>query len=140
MEFKREDDDVAALMLTDEMCRTLSTRPIGGGFRSPWWNAKTVSPRGRSCLGERKCRSPRRLTESIGLIFLDAVGIRRPWSHFAESYAERKKASSPNFETIAENLEKEIAALKRLGRMEEAALAEDRLALARAAMKEISQP
>lgn len=75
-----------------------------------------------------------------GLIFLDSGNDTEAVEWLQESYAERKKASSPNFETIAENLEKEIAALKRLGRMEEAALAEDRLALARAAMNEIPQP
>jgi tetratricopeptide (TPR) repeat protein len=75
-----------------------------------------------------------------GLIYLDSGQDAEAVEWLQESYAERKKASSPNFETIAENLEKEIAALKRLGRMEEAALAEDRLALARAAMNEIPQP
>ena len=75
-----------------------------------------------------------------GLIYLDSGDDAEAVEWLQESYAERKKSSSPNFETIAENLEKEIAALKRLGRMEEAALAEDRLALARAAMNEIPQP
>jgi tetratricopeptide (TPR) repeat protein len=75
-----------------------------------------------------------------GLIYLDSGNDEEAVEWLQESYAERKKASSPNFETIVENLEKEIAALKRLGRMEEAALAEDRLALARAAMNEIPQP
>jgi tetratricopeptide (TPR) repeat protein len=75
-----------------------------------------------------------------GLIYLDSGKDAEAVEWLQESYAERKKASSPNFETIVENLEKEIAALKRLGRMQEAALAEDRLALARAAMKEIPQP
>ena len=75
-----------------------------------------------------------------GLIYLDSGNDAEAVEWLQESYAERKKSSSPNFETIAENLEKEIAALKRLGRMEEVALAEDRLALARAAMNEIPQP
>lgn len=75
-----------------------------------------------------------------GLIYLDSGKDEEAVEWLQESYAERKKSSSPNFETIAENLEKEIAALKRLGRVQEAALAEDRLALARAAMKEIPQP
>jgi hypothetical protein len=47
---------------------------------------------------------------------------------------------SPDFEAIAENLEKEIAALKRLGRAEEAKLAVERLTMAQAAMKEIPDP
>jgi len=75
-----------------------------------------------------------------GLIFLDSGNDAEAVEWLQESYAERKKASSPNFETIVENLEKEIAALKRLGRMEGAALAEDRLTLARAAMNEFPQP
>ncbi len=75
-----------------------------------------------------------------GLIYLDSGNDAEGVAWLQESYAERKKASSPNFETIVENLEQEIAALKRLGRMEEAALAEDRLALARAALNEFPQP
>jgi eukaryotic-like serine/threonine-protein kinase len=75
-----------------------------------------------------------------GLIYLDSGNDAEAVAWLQESYAERKKSSSPNFETIAENLEKEIAALKRLGRLQEAALAEDRLALARASMNEIPQP
>jgi tetratricopeptide (TPR) repeat protein len=75
-----------------------------------------------------------------GLIYLDAGSDAEAVQWLQESYAERKKLPSPDFEAIAENLEKEIAALRRLGKLEEAILAEDRLALARAAMKEIPQP
>jgi len=75
-----------------------------------------------------------------GLIYLDSGNDAEAVEWLQESYAERKKSSSPNFETIAENLEKEIAALNRLGRTEEATLAEDRLRLARASMNEIPQP
>lgn len=75
-----------------------------------------------------------------GLIFLDAGQDAEAVVWLQESYAERKKASSPDFEAIAENLEKEIAALRRLGKLEEAKLAEERLALARASMKEVPKP
>jgi tetratricopeptide (TPR) repeat protein len=75
-----------------------------------------------------------------GLIYLDAGCDAAAVQWLQESYAERKKMPSPDFEAIAENLEKEIAALKRLGRVEEAKLAEERLAMARAAMKEIPDP
>jgi tetratricopeptide (TPR) repeat protein len=75
-----------------------------------------------------------------GLIFLDAGNDAEAVQWLQESYAERKKMPSPDYEAIADNLEKEIAALKRLGKFEEAKLAEERLALARAAMKEVPQP
>jgi tetratricopeptide (TPR) repeat protein len=75
-----------------------------------------------------------------GLIFLDAGNDADAVEWLQESYAERKKMPSPDFEAIAENLEKEIAALNRLGRLEEVTLAEERLALAHTAMKEIPKP
>jgi Tfp pilus assembly protein PilF len=75
-----------------------------------------------------------------GLIYLDAGNDAEAVQWLQESYAERKKMPSPDFEAIAENLEKEIAALKRMHKWQEAKLAEERLALARAAMKEIPQP
>jgi hypothetical protein len=55
------------------------------------------------------------------------------------SYAERRKAPSPDFESLVEILNDEIAALKRLGRLEEAAAAEDRLASAHVEMSQVSQ-
>jgi tetratricopeptide (TPR) repeat protein len=75
-----------------------------------------------------------------GLIYLDAGRDAEAVQWLQESYAERKKMPSPDFDAIADNLGKEIAALRRLGRSEEAKLAEERLAMARAAMKEIPQP
>lgn len=75
-----------------------------------------------------------------GLIYLDSGCDAEAVEWLQESYAENKKMPSPDFEAIAENLEKEIAALKRLGRLPEAALAEERLALARGALKDIPQP
>lgn len=75
-----------------------------------------------------------------GLIYLDEGRDAEAIEWLQESYAERKKMPSPDFEAIAENLEKEIAALKRRHKWQEAKLAEERLALARAAMKEIPKP
>jgi tetratricopeptide (TPR) repeat protein len=75
-----------------------------------------------------------------GLIYLDAGRDAEAVEWLQESYAERKKMSSPDFEAIADNLEKEIAALKRLDRTEEAALAKERLLMARASMKDIPRP
>jgi tetratricopeptide (TPR) repeat protein len=56
---------------------------------------------------------------------------------FQKSYAERKNTPSPNLESMKENLEEEIAALKRLGRREDAVLAEGRLAQVSAMKSEI---
>jgi len=47
---------------------------------------------------------------------------------FEQAYAERKNTPSPNLESMKENLEEEIAALRRLGRQEDAQAAEARLA------------
>jgi len=51
------------------------------------------------------------------------------------SYAERQKQPSPDYESMIENLRYEIASLKRLERIEDAAEAEARMAAAREAMK-----
>ncbi len=56
---------------------------------------------------------------------------------FERSYAERKSTPSPNLEAIKENLEDEIAVLKRLGRRAETIVAEGRLAEVMAAKREI---
>lgn len=72
-----------------------------------------------------------------GLILKDELRDAEAVELFQRSYAERKNTPSPNLESIVENLEEEIAALKRLNRLEEAILAEDRMTLVRAAMNEI---
>jgi tetratricopeptide (TPR) repeat protein len=54
-------------------------------------------------------------------------------------YEEHRKAPSPNLKSIADNLEDQIAALKRLGRLEEVATAEEKLGALRAAMKAVPQ-
>jgi len=56
---------------------------------------------------------------------------------FELSYAERKKSPSPNFESMKEILEEEIAVLKQLGDQEQIAVAESRLAETVAAMNEV---
>jgi tetratricopeptide (TPR) repeat protein len=72
-----------------------------------------------------------------GLIFRDAGNDAEAVEWLQRSYAERKNTPSPNFEPMVEDLEAEIAALKRLGRTEEAVLAEERLASVSAAIHEI---
>jgi tetratricopeptide (TPR) repeat protein len=57
---------------------------------------------------------------------------------FQTSYAMRKSFPSPNLESIANDLAEEIAALKRLGRTEQALLAEGRLASVNAQRNEVS--
>lgn len=57
---------------------------------------------------------------------------------FQNAYALRKSAPSPNLESIANDLAEEIAALKRLGRADEAALAEERLTAANVKKEEVS--
>jgi tetratricopeptide (TPR) repeat protein len=59
---------------------------------------------------------------------------------FQRAYAERKNTPSPNIESLANDLKGEIAALKRLGRVEEAVLAEDRLASVNVERNEIPHP
>jgi len=56
---------------------------------------------------------------------------------FELAYAERKNAPSPNLESMKENLEEQIAALRRLGRIEDAVVAEGRLAQVDAQRKAI---
>jgi tetratricopeptide (TPR) repeat protein len=74
-----------------------------------------------------------------GLIFKDEGRDAEAVEMFQRSYAERKNTPSPSFESIVENLEEEIAALKRLGRVEEVILAGDRLASVNAARNEVAQ-
>lgn len=82
-----------------------------------------------------------------GSIIASAYGTRGQILHDAgrdaeavdwlqKSYAERQRASSPDLEAIAENLEREIGSLRRLGRLQDALVAEDRLASTKAALKE----
>ncbi len=72
-----------------------------------------------------------------GLVLRDEGRDEEAVEFFERSYAERKNAPSPNLEAIKENLEDEIAVLKRLGRREETIVAEGRLAEAIAAKREI---
>jgi len=58
---------------------------------------------------------------------------------FQASYVLRKNTPSPNLESMVNDLAEEIAALKRLGRTEEAVLAEERLAAANGQRDEVAQ-
>lgn len=74
-----------------------------------------------------------------GLIFRDNECDIEAVEWLRNAYAEHQKLPSPNLESVAEDLENEIAALKRLGRPEEAALAGERLQSIRAAVNIVPQ-
>jgi tetratricopeptide (TPR) repeat protein len=63
-----------------------------------------------------------------GLILKDEGRDAEAVEMFQLSYAESKSMPSPDFGTIVEHLEGEIAVLKRMGKLEEEVLAEGRLA------------
>jgi tetratricopeptide (TPR) repeat protein len=75
---------------------------------------------------------------SRGLVLKDEGRDAEAVEMFQISYAERKKIANPDLESMANNLAEEIAALKRLGRLEEAVLADERLALVNAERNEVS--
>ncbi|MFZ1940188.1 MAG: tetratricopeptide repeat protein [Terracidiphilus sp.] len=72
-----------------------------------------------------------------GLVLRDEGRDAEAVEFFERSYTERKSTPSPNFELMKENLEDEIAALKRLGRATDAVVAEGRLAQVDAQRKAI---
>jgi tetratricopeptide (TPR) repeat protein len=69
-----------------------------------------------------------------GLILRDEGRDAEAVEWFRRACAEHEKQPSPNLETVAEELEYEVDALKRLGRTEEARVPQERLATVRAAM------
>jgi Tfp pilus assembly protein PilF len=70
-----------------------------------------------------------------GQIFQDAGEDEKAVEWLRMSYAEHQNQPSPDYESIIENLEHEIASLKRLGRVEDANEAESRLVAAKQSMK-----
>lgn len=72
---------------------------------------------------------------SKGQILHDAGNDAEAVDWLRKSYAERQKQPSQNFEFVIENLGYEIASLKRLGKTEDVAEAEIRMAKARGAVK-----
>ena len=70
-----------------------------------------------------------------GLIFRDAKSDEEAVRWLRRACAEHQKLPSPNQETLAEDLESLAAALKRLDRLEEAAVVEAQLASVKAAMQ-----
>jgi len=74
-----------------------------------------------------------------GLIYRDSGHDREAAEWLRRAYEEHQKLSAPNLESVSEDLENEIAALKRLDREEDAAMAEKRLATVRATMAAIPQ-
>ena len=74
---------------------------------------------------------------SRGLTFRDQGRDEEAVEWFRKSSVEHEKQPSPNLETVAEELRNEADALRRLGRLEEAAIAEGRWASVRASMADI---
>jgi tetratricopeptide (TPR) repeat protein len=74
-----------------------------------------------------------------GIIFQDSGDDAQAVQWLQKAVAERMRLPSPNLDTTAENLESEIAALKRLGRQDEAAIAQETLASVRATIEAIPQ-
>jgi tetratricopeptide (TPR) repeat protein len=72
---------------------------------------------------------------SKGQILQDAGNDVEAVEWLRRSYAERQKQPNPDYELIIENLGYEITSLKRLGRIEDAAEAEARMAAAREIIK-----
>jgi tetratricopeptide (TPR) repeat protein len=72
---------------------------------------------------------------SKGQIYHDAGNDAEAVEWLHRSCTERMQEPSPDFDLMIENLEYEIASLKRLGRTEDAAEAEARLSKAKEAMK-----
>lgn len=70
-----------------------------------------------------------------GLIFRDAKQDAAAVDWLRKACEEHQKLPSPNLETLAEDLENLAAALKRLGRLEEAVAAEAQLASTKVAMQ-----
>jgi tetratricopeptide (TPR) repeat protein len=72
-----------------------------------------------------------------GQIYLDQGNDSEAVEWLRRAYEHRQTLPSPNMDTIAEDLSHEIAALQRLGRMEELRNAEARLAAVHTAMKAV---
>jgi len=72
-----------------------------------------------------------------GLIFLDQGGDSEAVEWLKRAYEHHQTLPSPNWDTIAADLSREIAALQRLGRADELKDAEARLASVQTAMKAV---
>jgi len=77
--------------------------------------------------------------ETRGRIYLDAGEDKRAAEWLGKSVAEQRKQPSPNLEGLAETLEFEIVALKRLRKDKDAVAAEALLASVRASMQGIER-
>ncbi len=74
-----------------------------------------------------------------GLIFLDQGRDSEAVEWLKKAYEHHQMLPSPKMDSIAEDLEREIAALKRLGRADELKDAEARLVSVRTAMESVPQ-
>jgi tetratricopeptide (TPR) repeat protein len=72
-----------------------------------------------------------------GLVYKDEGSDSEAVEWLQRAYAQHQKVASPKLDSIVEDLENEIAALKRLGKTEGAALAEGRLQAVRESMNAI---
>ena len=72
-----------------------------------------------------------------GLIYRDEGKDEQAVEWSRRAVTEHQKAPSPSFDAVVENLESEIGALKRLGKANEAARAEEKLRGVRAAMESL---
>jgi tetratricopeptide (TPR) repeat protein len=75
---------------------------------------------------------------TTGLVYKDEGRDAEAVEWLQRAYAEHQKVPSPKLDSMAEDLDNEIAALTRLGRTEDAALAEKRLEAVRDSMNAIS--
>jgi tetratricopeptide (TPR) repeat protein len=74
-----------------------------------------------------------------GLIFLDQEKDTEAVEWLRRAYEHNQKLPSPNLDTIVDDLQREIAALRRLGRADDLKDAEARLASVHTAMKAVPQ-
>lgn len=72
-----------------------------------------------------------------GLIFMDEGHDAEAVEWLQKAYAVREELPSPDLETVADDLEYEIAALRRLGWLEQLVAAEERLASVRAKLNSV---
>jgi tetratricopeptide (TPR) repeat protein len=74
-----------------------------------------------------------------GIIFQDSGDDAQAVEWLRKAITERMRLPSPNLETTAENLESEIAALRRMNREDEAAIAQETLASVLATIEAIPE-
>jgi tetratricopeptide (TPR) repeat protein len=74
-----------------------------------------------------------------GLIYKDEGRDAEAVEWLQKAYVAHRAAPSPKFDSMVEDLENEVAALKRLGKVEEAEQAKNRLSAVRTSMKAVGE-